>query len=103
MTNYNDGKWHGHNGGECPVHPKTVVDAIWLNDGVPTRYKGVSVDIDWEYNPNPLIAFRVIKEYKEPREFWVRYDENKQASVIVSPVDHFHAKPGEIIHFREVL
>ena len=33
MTNtYNDGKWHGWNGGECPVHPKTVVDYLWLYD-----------------------------------------------------------------------
>ena len=29
MTNYNDGKWHGWNGGECPVHPKSMVDAVW--------------------------------------------------------------------------
>ena len=28
MTNYNDGRWHGWNGGECPVHPETVVVVV---------------------------------------------------------------------------
>ena len=26
--NYNDGRWHGWNGGECPVHPETVVVVV---------------------------------------------------------------------------
>ena len=28
MTGYNDGKWHGWNGGECPVHPKSRVQGL---------------------------------------------------------------------------
>ena len=28
MTSYNDGKWHGWNGGECPVHPETEVEFV---------------------------------------------------------------------------
>ena len=28
MEDYNDGGWHLWNGGECPVHSKTVVEAV---------------------------------------------------------------------------
>lgn len=32
MTDYNDGKIHGWNGGDCPVHPETEV-LVWLRNG----------------------------------------------------------------------
>ena len=75
MTNYNDGKIHGWNGGDCPVHPETVV-RVWFFD-----YKGyeqkaggfewLSREEDWS-----IIAFQVIKEYREPKTIWVNeYDE----------------------------
>jgi hypothetical protein len=65
MTNYNDGKWHGWNGGECPVHPDSVGDITYF-DGV--RYRSTRLgQYDWK---TPLM-FRVVKEHKEPREFWV--------------------------------
>lgn len=31
MTDYNDGKWHGWNGGECPVDPASVIDVHYVN------------------------------------------------------------------------
>ena len=81
MTDYNDGKWHGWNGGECPVHPETQVDAI-LMDGSRPRGCGNSVayDLDWDHGPceEDIIAFRVVKEYREPLEVylseWIQYD-----------------------------
>ena len=64
MTDYNDGKWHGWNGGECPVHPETVVDTVWEN-GTRDGYKASG--FDWNYEgPSRVIVFRVVKEHKEP-------------------------------------
>lgn len=31
MTNWNDGTIHGWNGGDCPVHPETLV-RYWLRN-----------------------------------------------------------------------
>ena len=69
MTNYNDGKWHGWNGGECPLHPETQGEFVF-SDGSILRTKTAG---EWEWDDVflPIIAFRVTKEYKEPREFWV--------------------------------
>lgn len=69
MTNYNDGCWHGWNGGECPVHPETLVE-VMLQSGFNDSGVG-STDWDWGICKNPIIAFRVVKEYKEPREVWL--------------------------------
>lgn len=71
MTNYNDGKWHGWNGGECPVHPKSEVEAVWHdpNFGSVGIRKGLAHGGAWY---NQILKFRVIKEYKEPREFWAK-------------------------------
>ena len=67
MTNYNDGNWHGWNGGECPVHPESVVD-VKFNDG--EEYIGHHAeDWDWHSNEAKIIAFCVTKPYVEPREF----------------------------------
>ena len=78
MTDYNDGRWHGWNGGECPVHPKSVVDAI-LMDGSRTHGLGISLagNLDWTHGlgNDDIIAFRVVKEYREPREFWIYEDD----------------------------
>lgn len=83
MTDYNDGKWHGWNGGECPVHPKSIVMACFFsgppsmsdgygNVGVAAEYYAWDHEDDHEMAEN-IIAFRVIKEHKEPREFLIRY------------------------------
>lgn len=110
MTNYNDGKWHGWDGGECPVHPKTVVDAmtmlVWLPCSVASSIGG------WEMpHDNPIIAFRVVKEYREPRECWAvgkhMHDSLAKAEEFRAQVDA--ANPGRghlatpITHWREVV
>ena len=73
MTNYNDGQIHGWNGGDCPVHPETVVK-FWV-DGVVKFWVDGKVDgecragkLRWKHNETAgdIIAFRVVKPYVEP-------------------------------------
>lgn len=93
MTNYNDGKWHGWNGGECPVHPGTVVEVFY--DGQCEGPK-VSSSFVWRHDGDgfsDILAFRVVKEHKEPREFWVHPYAN---DVLSSPTLGY-------IHVREVI
>lgn len=70
MTDYNDGKIHGWNGGECPVHPKTKVEH-WTHAGVSTLC--FAYDLVWtHHNKNSdIIAFRVTKAHCEPKTIWV--------------------------------
>lgn len=69
--NYNDGKFHSWNGGECPVHPHTVVEAI--------RGEGKDADVvvwradafqecNWTETgkSSSIRVFRVITPYVEP-------------------------------------
>ena len=94
MTNYNDGKWHGWNGGECPVHPKTRVKAI---EESTLTWEAEAGDCDW---PSFRGCFRVTKEHKEPREFWIVGDiwvENKSDAI------RFADGGVEVIHVREVI
>lgn len=105
MTNYNDGNWHGWNGGECPVDYRSIVEGMYLCDGKPAPESPITDlagHFDWNYEAeNKLIAFRVVKEYHEPREFWLYRD---------SAAERFgvsRSKPtafwGEVIHVREVI
>ena len=94
MTSYNDGNWHGWNGGECPVHPKSIGDITYA-DGV--VYKSVKLgQYDWNF---PLM-FRVVKEYREPREFWIA---GRNDLAFPSAREAKTAFPGSTpIHVREV-
>ena len=65
------GKWIGWNGGKCPVHPKTVVEVrSWAGCRRQVEAKLIRSWNDAGAQSQP-IAYRVIKEHKEPREFWV--------------------------------
>lgn len=68
---YNDKQIHGWNGGDCPVHPETVVQ-VWFRNG----NTNVSWDAEaywWEHRETEedIIAFRVVKLYVEPKVIWV--------------------------------
>ena len=71
MTDYNDGKWHGWNGGECPVHPKAQINVIWDDMsgqvGAQTMAAG---DVNWASESIAPCVFRVVKVYLGPRERW---------------------------------
>jgi hypothetical protein len=88
MTNYNDGKWHGWNDGECPVHPKTWVEVC----GVEWSGEEVADVFDWEEGAgDPIVAFRVIEGYKEPRVLWALILDN---TVVYSTTDESQVKDG---------
>lgn len=92
MTNYNDGKWHGWNGGECPVHPLTTVSGLEENGD---RWTGWAKDCDW---PSFRGAFRVIREHREPREFWIVPTQFHPSGFSVST-----GPDRDGIHVREVI
>ncbi len=106
MTNYNDGKWHGWNGGECPVHPESEVEAVYTRSEI---FKGIVSDVakafsweDSEYSLG-LVAFRVVKEHRKPREFWITNNDGfAHDSLDSAERDPLTEKHG-FIHVREVI
>lgn len=89
---YNDGKWHGWNGGECPVHPKSKIDA---NNG---RWAGFAAEIDWQNFRGALRVLAAHVEPQKPREFWLKLTNTGHGIPTIH--DHF---AGGAIHVREVL
>ena len=76
--NYNDGNWHAWEGGKCPVHPQSIIEVIWSTRGQDGVIHGVTRQAvnfqptNWMAGPVTCIQwFRVAKEYREPRRFWV--------------------------------
>ena len=72
---YVKGQWYGWNGGECPVHPETIVDVV-CNDlrcyeSVRACGKERAGDWCWSDDSEPIITFRVVKHHVEPRVIWV--------------------------------
>lgn len=109
MTNYNDGKWHGWNGGECPVHLKSNVRVLWHSDDGEDVRCGMAGYLAWLGNERGnIVAFRVIKEHKEPRDLWLVLEAHGH---IVTGCDNMDdaAKsanqwPGRtVMHVREVI
>ena len=75
MTDYNDGKWHGWNGGECPVDRLTMIEAVYVNAHGELRKDERSAGSHmWVATDMPraeTIAFRVVKPAPpKPRECW---------------------------------
>jgi hypothetical protein len=63
MTDYRDGRWHGWNGGECPVNPDDEVRGMeWQS----TNWQTLARNCDWT---SFLGAFRVVK--RDPRVWWI--------------------------------
>ena len=75
---YVEGQWYGWNGGECPVHPETVVDvAVDATKGFIDLYESrLAGNFNWSRDSaGPIITFRVVKHHVEPNVFWVNeYD-----------------------------
>ena len=99
MVDYNDGKWHGWNGGECPVHPDSFVDVLYDDDyKIVGGTAGMKNGVRWVHNwdGRKIIAFRVIKEYKEPREVFLSQNPHSGGWFEALP-EHKYA-----VKFREV-
>ena len=105
MTNYNDGKWHGWNGEElkpASVHDNSVIEFIWHDEntdkhGCRTMFAGRD---ERDHSPawGHVLKFRVTKEHKEPREFWLTPNSHDPSG--------FHVVSStypNTIHVREVL
>ena len=72
MKTYETGVWYGWNGGECPVHPESLVEAVWTAcGGAALSEQREARNFAWGANASKIIAFRFVKEYREPREWWV--------------------------------
>jgi hypothetical protein len=97
LADYNDGKWHRWAGGDRPVHPSSVVHAKYIHRGDLTEYTQGAIGFTWDTTVDPIVAFRVTKEYVEPpkvpREFWLL-----QGKIY----SYYHMDP-DAIHVREVL
>ena len=85
--------WYGWNGGECPVHPETVIDGT--ERGIFWE-KAIAVELDW---PSFRGAFRIIKLHVEPREFWIFgrrvFDTAREAKQAFPGVDPIHVREVE--------
>jgi len=96
MTNYNDGKWHGWNGGECPVDVESIVEGMYLRDDMPapkSPCKDRAGHFDWKYEAaNTLIAFRVVKEHREQKEYTI----DPRKNII------WYSSEDDLVHVKEV-
>lgn len=72
MTEYVTGQIYGWNGGECPVHPKTVVE-YWTRSGRTSSLRSKATCLEWEHNNSggDIVCFQVITPYVEPKTLWV--------------------------------
>lgn len=113
--NYNDGNWHGWNGGECPVHPQSEVEAVWHDTrrnaaGITGPRQAVEEGcprLAWSH----VVRFRVIKEHREQRTIWIfgqhNFDTEEKATTFRDKL--VWENPGlgytewPITEFREVL
>ena len=92
MTDYNDGKIHGWNGGDCPVHPKTKV-RYWLRSGR-TSDENTAYTLRWCHKSDgDIIAFQVVKAYVEPKVIWV----NEYRDELAAHLDEQSARVGASI------
>ena len=99
MSDYNDGEWHGWNGEDMKpagIHSKSVIEYVWHNAISNRAGKSERVAGYDEKDVGPawgdILKFRVVKEHKGPREFWVDPDR-------CIAVQSYHAG---FIHVREV-
>lgn len=99
--------WYGWNGGECPVHPETKIEAAFA--AVVETTIDVAGGFTWEHlndRLSDIIAFRITKLYREPgkpREWWVNFYETHHG-IFDSKMDaDVFSKRIECVHVREVL
>ena len=71
LTDYNDGKVHGWNGGDCPVHSQTLIKVFYR--GILSNLDYKAKNVYWGHcgGCGDIVAFQVVKEHKEPMVIWV--------------------------------
>jgi hypothetical protein len=70
VTNWNDGTIHDWNGGDCPVHPKTMVE-YWMRRNGASECNAGNLVWDHDETAGDIIAFRVVERHVEPKVIWV--------------------------------
>ena len=94
MTEYKENVWYGWNGGECPVHPDSIVEVRNLKSGeidnVYSWIGSITESAGWfdvgcwqgidDDKTNPIVAFRVVEAFREPREFWISKHDGQMAT-----------------------
>jgi len=72
MTEYVTGQIYGWNGGECPVHPETVVE-YWTRSGRTSALRSKATYLEWEHgnSSGDIVCFQLITPYVEPKVIWV--------------------------------
>ena len=70
--------WYGWNGGECPVHPETVVEIGTGSEQLEDR----ADEFSWSHDGDSgdIIAFRITKLHVEPKVIWVNEYANHVAA-----------------------
>ena len=101
MNDYNDGNWHGWNGGKCPVHPESVIWVIPVKGRKNFTPEMQAKQAIWQ-DCNHIRAFRVVKPYREPREFWL-VDFHVYTEKPAVDVKRMEAEGYTVIHVREVI
>lgn len=97
MTDYNDGKWHGWNGGECPVHPESIIWVVPVKGDKNFTPEMQAKQAIWQ-DYNHIRALRVVKPYREPREGYIA------STIFASAREAKIAYPGcNPIKVREVI
>jgi len=73
VQDYNNGQIYGWNGGECPVHPETVVKFWMREDRIHLDNKALAKELTWKHEDEDwdIIAFQVVNAYVEPKVIWV--------------------------------
>jgi len=97
---YNDGEWHAWSGGECPVHPETLIEIFTPDANFTDRRAGIT---HWAGNYGPFL-FRVTKQHIEPLELWVNIQDNGWVAAYNSATQaaYWLGKTGRTVHMREV-
>ena len=86
------GPWIGWNGGECPVHPDTVVEYAFIGQAGVDMDRECAGRMDWSDSFEPIIAYYVIKEPQKAAEY------------TIDPKTHiiWYSCEDDLVHVREV-
>jgi hypothetical protein len=99
---YEIGKWYGWTGGDCPVHPLSKV-VCKFDDGSESDAPEIAGVENWDYGE--IVAFKVVEEYEEPREWWAVVSPNEVIWKVFKSKGYAenNIDPGEkLIKIREV-
>ncbi|CAB4140902.1 hypothetical protein UFOVP399_12 [uncultured Caudovirales phage] len=102
--------WYGWNGGDRPVHAKTIVDTVDVDGGT---WRGEACGADWSHDnrTNDIAAFRITKLYVDPpkpREWWIAdFGTDSQSWLAYGSREAVNegalVGSAKIVHVREVL